>query len=116
MEEFDFISKIKILMGTASPNEDIIQFWLDSTKEYILNYCNLETLPKELNHTLVEMTCLRIRYNQNGVGAGEKSVASVSDGSQSVSYSYVGQKSANSDDELLNGFKSQLNRFRRLKW
>ena len=114
--EFDYISKVKILLGTASPEEEVIQFWLDSTKEYILNYCNLEELPEELNHTLVEMTCLRIRYNQNGIGTGLKNVASVSDGSQSVSYSYVRQKAPASDDDLLNGFKSQLNRFRRIKW
>lgn len=114
--EIDKIDSIKTLLGSASPNEEVIMYWLQSTKQYILNYCNLNELPKELETILIEMTCLRIRYNTNGVGAGVKNIASVNDGSQSVSYALAGQRSFSSDDDLLNQYKTQLNRFRRLKW
>lgn len=114
--EIDFVSSIQTLLGQASPDEKVIEYWAASTKQYILNYCNLKELPEGLYPILVEMTCLRIRYNTNGVGTGVKNIASVSDGSQSVSYALAGQRSFSSDDDLLNQYKTQLNRFRRLKW
>ena len=112
----EIIKVIKELLGPNAPSDTVINYWLNATERYILNYCNLDTLPTELEYVLTEMTCLRINYNVNGVGTGSKNVSSVTDGSQSVSYSFAGQKSFNSDDDILNGYKSQLNRFRRLKW
>ena len=114
--EIDLQSSIKNLLGLASPDDEIIDYWIQSTSQYILNYCNLKELPIELHPILVEMTCLRIRYNTNGIGTGVKNIASVSDGSQSVNYALAGQRSFSSDDDLLNQYKTQLNRFRRLKW
>ena len=114
--EIDYTGSIKSLLGSASPKEDVIEYWVASTKQYILNYCNLKELPEQLNAILIEMTCLRIRFNTNGIGTGVKNVSSVNDGSQSISYALTGQRSFSSDDELLNQYKSQLNRFRRLKW
>lgn len=114
--EIDVRSSIKNLLGSASPDDEVIEYWLQSTADYILNYCNLKELPVELNGVLIEMTCLRIRYNTNGIGAGVKNISSVSDGSQSVGYTLAGQRSFSSDDDLLNQYKTQLNRFRRLKW
>lgn len=114
--EIDYCSSIKTLLGQASPKEEVIEYWANSTKSYILNYCNLKELPEELVPILIEMTCLRIRYNNDGLGAGIKNISSVNDGSQSVSYALAGQRSFSSDDDLLNQYKTQLNRFRRLKW
>ena len=112
----DINATVKLLLSDASIGDDVIDYWVNSTKQYILNYCNLVELPSQLENTLVEITCLRIRYNQGGMGSGVKGIASVSDGSQSVSYSSIGQKSFSSDDDLIKSFNTQLNRFRRLKW
>lgn len=114
--EIDYCGPIKALLGEASPDDKVIEYWVASTKQFILNYCNLDKLPNELNPILIEMTCLRIRYNQNGIGTGVKNVSSVTDGSQSVGYTLAGQRSFTSDDDLLSQYKTQLNRFRRLKW
>lgn len=112
----NLVQTVRMLLGSASPSNEVVKFWVESTKSMILNYCNLETLPDELNTLVVEITTLRIQSNSQGVGKGTRVVASVTDGSQSVSYSNVGQKSITSDEDILNNYKAQLNRFRRLKW
>ena len=104
-----------------------------SVREFILNYCNIEKMPKGLMFTYVNMICasyLELYVVKNYVNgeAGEYSekaisgaIASITEGDVSVTY-----KDNQSSDKILNakaligslmdGYRAYLTRYRRMVW
>lgn len=79
-------------------DEPRILSYISQMKSKAMAYCNLAELPGEMFYTIVDMVEQRM-----GVGM----VASVSRGDTSIKY--------NTADEIVSGFRSELNKFRRLK-
>lgn len=108
------VEKLKTLLGIESEEQDfLLQFTLDSVKEIILNYCNIEELPEGLETTAYRMA-MDLYRNEN---LGQKDVApgsisALTEGDTSTSFnSFVmeGYK-----DTLLKAYGKQLNRYRKV--
>ena len=113
------IDMIRTLTGNNDISDDLIAFYLDSVENFILGYCNLKAIPKELKPTLIEIAALRVRANSNGsnaaIGEGIKSVGSISDGNQSITYQVGGGfKQFVSNDDIIAAYGSTLDRWRKM--
>ena len=109
------LAKFKKLLGmvVTDISKDVpLQFTLDDTQDTILNYCNLEELPKGLENTAYRMA-IDLYRNES---PGEEStplgtVSAISAGDTSTSF-----KSPTTEfkDHLLKNYTAQLKRFRRV--
>lgn len=114
------IETIRVLTGNNDISEEFIAFYLDSTREFIKSYCNIDAIPDALRPTCLEITALRIKANASGdksaLGEGVKQVGSISDGNQSVSYSVggAGTKGFVSEEDFVSAYGHMLDRFRRM--
>lgn len=123
---------LKKLNGYGYEGVDIEMLTLHalSVREFILNYCNIEKMPKGLKFTYVNMMCasyLELYVVKNYVNDGDSekaiaaSVASITEGDVSVTY-----KDNTSNDKVLNakaligslmdGYRAYLTRYRRMVW
>lgn len=101
-------------------------------REFILNYCNIDKMPRGLLYTWVNMTCasyldLYIIKNYVNVDEGDDkaaitgALASITEGDVSVTY-----KDNTSSDKILNakalvgslmsGYRAYLTRYRKIAW
>ncbi|WP_085829388.1 phage head-tail connector protein [Clostridium massiliodielmoense] len=111
------MEKLKKLLGI--PLEDnskdfLLEFILEDTEQIIKDYCHIKEVPEELNNTVLRMAIQA--YRAQNLGKEESSLGSISsitEGDTSIIY----RSSANEfKDCLLNDYKAQLNRYRRLVW
>ncbi len=113
------IALVKTLIGNNEISDDVIAFYLNSVENFILGYCNLSAIPKELKPTLIEIAALRVRANSNGskaaIGEGIKSVGSLGDGEQTITYQAAGGfKQFVSNDDIILAYGSTLDRWRKM--
>ena len=113
------IALVRTLTGNNDISDDFIAFYLDSVTNFILGYCNISVIPKELKPTLIEIAALKVRANSNGsdaaIGEGIKSVGSLSDGNQSISYQAGASfKQFVSNDDIILAYGSTLDRWRKM--
>lgn len=112
-------------MGCNVSDEDMgtIECCINSTEEYILNYCNIRHIPIELYNTAVDMCCgnfLNIKNSLMELDGFDPTgaLSSITEGDVSISYTN-GISKAVLFEELINRLcnkDSQLIAFRRLKW
>ena len=110
------VSTFRSLLGiTTTDKDEVLQFVLDDVEETVLNYCNLDTIPKGLVKTAYRMAIDLYRSEGFGQEAIESGVSSISEGGATVSF-----KSSNYDtsfaSSLLKNYERQLMEYRRLKW
>ena len=110
------VSTFRTILGiTTTDKDDVLQFVLDDVEETVLNYCNLDTLPKGLVKAAYRMAIDLYRAEGFGQEAIESGVSSISEGGATVSF-----KSSNYDtsftSSLLKNYERQLKEYRRLKW
>lgn len=114
------INVVRALTGNNELSDDVIAFYLNSVENFVLGYCNIKVIPKELKPTIIEIAALRVRANSNGgnaaIGEGIKSVGSLSDGNQSISYQAGGSgfKQFVSNDDIIAAYGNILDRYRRM--
>lgn len=114
------IETVRLLSGNSAISEDIIAFYLESTKQFILAYCNLQEMPDALKPTYLEITSLRVKANTSGaesaLGEGLKVVGSISDGNQSIGYQSgaASGKTFVSEEDFVSAYGYMLDRFRRM--
>lgn len=97
------LEKLKMLLGIEGTNEDeLLTFILESTEQKILNYCNIKSLPAELENVLIEMSA-------NYYNTSDGVPSSLQVGDTSVSY-------RKDEDSIIREYKAQLHRFRRVAW
>ena len=111
------LEKLKKLLGI--PLEDnskdfLLEFILEDTEQIIKDYCNIKEVPEELNNTVLRMA-IDLYRNKN---PGEEdnslgSISSITEGDTSISYR---SSATEFKDSLLNDYKAQLNKYRRLVW
>ena len=135
------LSTVKILVGfpiNDNSNDMLIDYLIRVTINRVLNYCNLKQLPQELELTVAEMTAnmIKLQYSEQMTTQEEKAeearaVAIQSDadkkvikketlGDYSVEYAVDSTTTTTSSpslvlDDILSDYKSQLNRFRKIK-
>lgn len=123
---------LKKLNGYGYEGVDVEMLTLHalSVREFIINYCNIEKMPKGLKFTYVNMICasyLELYVVKNYVNSEDNekaiaaSVASITEGDVSVTY-----KDNTSSDKVLNakaligslmdGYRAYLTRYRRMAW
>lgn len=110
------LEKIKMLLGISAENtsEDAaLCFILDDVRETILNYCNIEELPSGLENTACRMALDLYRYDRPGSTEGLMSVATVTEGKTSTSFTRAADALQGG---VLADYKAQLNRYRKLRW
>ena len=98
-------SLIKLTDGAFTEEEAVAA--AAQTERYILAYCGLCRLPRELETLALSMAAVLLR---SGAGAG---VRSVKMGDAEVSF---GDGSADPAQTVLSGYRPLLNRYRRVRW
>lgn len=111
------IDTLKGLLG-ISPDDmskDVaIQFALDDAEQKILDFCNIDSMPKKLETTLYRMA-MDI-YREESLGKEEnQQVSSLSEGDTSISFKNNSHDSKYSDS-ILKNYTSQLVKYRKLVW
>lgn len=114
------IDTIRVLTGNLEISDEFIAFNLDSMEDAIKLYCNLDSIPKGLKNTLLEMVALKVNANSDGanstLGQGVRRVTSLTDGSQTVAYGNDMRASTfASQDSLMIAYASILDSFRKMK-
>ncbi|MBC5712337.1 hypothetical protein H8S75_30995 [Hungatella sp. L12] len=108
--------KLKGLLGIAEgdTSRDLsLEFVIDDVTETILNYCNLEELPTGLTNTAYRMAIDLYRYDRPGDPGAPVTVASISEGDISTSFTSAADAL---NGGMLKDYQGQLNRYRKLRW
>ena len=113
-DEFDFLGKVKMLLGKSDLNDEFLQMYIDLTRQSILNYCNINTLPSELNYTLCMMVVDTINEKSVSRGTGKVvgNVSSVSEDGRTVSFTNGSEFKVAIDNKISS--VNELKRFKRL--
>lgn len=110
------LALLKQLLGVTGDAQDaLLAFVYDDARQAVLNYCNIEAVPPELDSTLLRIAA--DIWRAEGFGLTEeqcKVVHSVSDGSQSVTYEAAKDRTAGIAD-IVRKYAPALNAFRRLR-
>lgn len=111
------LEKLKKLLGI--PLEDnskdfLLEFTLEDTEQIIKDYCHIKEVPEELNNTVLRMAI--DLYRNKNLGEEDSSLGSISsitEGDTSISYR---SSATEFKDSLLNDYRPQLNKYRKLVW
>lgn len=111
------VERLKKLLGISKEDyskEMILEFILEDVEEIVKNYCNVSVIPEGLNSTVLRMTI--DMYKNESLGSEDialGSISSISEGDTSVSYR---SSASEFKESLLKDYKSQLNRYRKIRW
>ena len=108
MEDFDFYA---------------VEFLIDKTENYILNFCNIAKIPESLEQAEIDMICvefLKGKALSGGLdlsGIQMDSISSITEGDVTVSYS-GGSKFVLSEyyESMKKKFEEDLMPFRAMRW
>ena len=92
------LNELKARNTIATGDEAKVSSYISQMISKAMIYCNLTELPDAMHYTIIEMV-------EQGMGVGQ--VAGIKRGDTSITY-----KSA---DEIITGFRGELNHFRRPK-
>ena len=131
---------VKTKLGVDSPSDALLDINIDEIEQAILNYCNIEVVPKQLMYTFANMVCDINTYDSqivkdntpdyfgdnnadieipasgiNSVRVGNTTVTFGSGSDTSVRNRALRSHEADLDSLILN-YKAQLNKFRRMVW
>lgn len=111
------LEKLKQLLGIRleDTSKDIsLQFTIDDVTNVILNYCNIDNLPTQLITTAYKMS-IELYRNEN-LGSEESSLGSISSISEGDTSTSFRSSATEFKDSLLNDYRKQLNKFRKVVW
>lgn len=100
------------------PNEKLLDVYMSEVRHAILTYCNRNDIPSALNFILANMVVDLIHQESRKAEPDEQStVKSIKEGDTSIEYGSVSKTTSEiSTENVLYDYKSQLNRFRKLRW
>lgn len=113
--EFDYLLTTKLLLGVADESVDeILNLYIDITKQAILNYCNISVLPSDLNYVVCEMSADSYRENisKNKSGSVVGNVSSISEDGRTVGFTNGSEIRASINDRITRN--DELKRYRKL--
>ncbi len=102
---------LKEMLG-AEDKDVQIEFALQSAKDIVTDYCNIEVIPKSLETTVIRMAMDIYRNEQPGESEKPQAVKSVSVGDTSTSFGDAA--STDYTESILKNYTKQLNRYRRV--
>lgn len=107
----DMFATLKEMLSVEDKDVQI-EFALESAKNIVTDYCNIEEIPTSLETTVVRMAMDIYRNEQPGEAEKPQAVKSVSIGDTSTSFG----DAASSDyiESILKNYTKQLNRYRRV--
>lgn len=109
------LEKLKSLLGIPADNMDSemqVQFALESAEEFAKNYCNIETIPSGLTNTVIKMAVDICRNESYGSAQVPQTIKSVSMGDTKTDFGSA--QAEGYGTSLLNNYRKQLNRYRRV--
>lgn len=118
------IARLCTLGYKKQPIDDIkLEFIIGKTRDYILNFCNIDQIPSALVYTAIDMACGEFLSEKINTGElslenldlGSANVSSISEGDTKVTFNDVSQKAEQLINTLL-ASKEQLYKFRRIAW
>ena len=124
----NIIDRLKQL-GYQATEDDYAQidFELNSTINYVLNYCNITTIPDIIDPRIIDRVCSDFLYYKKNSGSltgfdYDEVIKSVKEGDTTVTYA-VGQGEDTPENRfdafvrtLKNGFDKWITPHRRLRW
>lgn len=119
MEEV--IALIKSLTNIDVTDDSIINFVYNSEKQHILNDCNLNELPKELEYVAIERAAgrfLELKFKDMLSDEDLNVVTSIKEGDTQVQFGDVNNETRLKGviASLLRGRESDMACYRKLKW
>ena len=109
------LTKLKQYLGIRDDEQDaILKFIMEDTEEIILNYCNIDQIPKGLLHTSYRMAMDLYRNENVGCEEDAVSVSSITVGDTSTSFRQTANDSFK--DSILKNYRKILNRYRKLEF
>lgn len=108
----------KLLGITDISKDDILDFIIKRVIARVIKYCNLKTMPLELETTIISMVIDGYRQLELGKEKQDGEVKGVTRGDTSVSYltsAEIVQKWSN-NPSLLNDYKAELNQYRKVRF
>ena len=70
------LDKLKMLLGITDSEKDFtLQYVIDAVTDMVLNYCNIEKLPPQLENTVLSICMDKYRADsigQKGTGTGNR--------------------------------------------
>ncbi|HHN8472381.1 TPA: phage head-tail connector protein [Clostridioides difficile] len=111
------VERLKKLLGFSREDDSkdtILEFILEDVEEMVKNYCNVPTIPEQLNSTILRMAIEM--YKNESLGSEDValgSISSISEGDTSISYR---SSASEFKESLLKDYKAQLNRYRKIRW
>lgn len=109
------LDTLRVLLGVQGMDQDrILLHCLETCEGLVLDYCNLESLPKALTSVVYDMAIDQYRMSGYGRSAAPTgAVAQMSEGEQSVSFMEASRVDASG---LLKNYAARLNAHRKLRW
>lgn len=110
------MENLKEMLGLSKDDKSMdlsLQFVMDDVQETILNYCNLDEMPKGLANTAYRMAIDLFRGECPGTKNAPVTVSSISEGDTSTSFISAADALAGG---ILKDYAGQLNRYRKLRW
>ncbi|RKD22553.1 hypothetical protein BEP19_09840 [Ammoniphilus oxalaticus] len=100
-------------------SEDELSLLIAEVEQVVKNYCNIRSIPEELNFTVANMVV--DLYNKQNESDGESaplgSVISIKEGDATVQFGAQRKElSQFSMESILYSYKEQLNIFRKIRW
>jgi hypothetical protein len=108
-------------------DEQIIEFELKKTLNYVMNYCNITTIPEILNPRIIDRVCCDFLYQKKNLGKlpgfnYDVVIKSIKEGDTQIQYA-VGQGEDTPENRfdafvksLERGFDKWITPHRRLRW
>lgn len=122
------VKRLKMLGYTPTPEDnDMVEFELQRTLNYVLNYCNITEIPEILDLRIIDRVCSYFLYNKKNSGSLEGFdydvvIKSVKEGDTTLTYA-VGQGEDTPENRfdafvksLERGFDKWITPHRRLRW
>lgn len=124
----DVIKRLKQLGYTATDaDNDQIEFELNKTLNYVMNYCNITIIPEILDQRIIDRVCGEFLYYKKNSGSLEgfnydAVIKSIKEGDTTITYA-VGQGEDTPENRfdtflksLERGFDKWCTPYRRLRW
>lgn len=100
------------MYGISEDDRGKAERCIESTIEYIKNYCHIDSIPDDLKHTVILMAADLFRYDVSSSSGQYDNVTSIKEGDVTVSYG----SNSSSMSSVFKDYKARLARFRKLVW
>lgn len=115
------IVKIRLDL-TDGTKDDVIQTYIDEIGNRIKHYCNISTIPADLNYIWASMVVYLVHYVQGSYdGDVGGAPSSIKEGDTQTTFNQVNKiispaVSNSIIDGIIMNYKADLHRYRRMRW